>query len=100
MLRTATALGALSVSLGLALASPAVSPARAEPLNAPIQLTGPMDAVRHGGEPEDWVPEFAVAREMNAGSAATRALEEAENTPLLLQTSQPLTPDQTSEVLR
>ncbi len=57
MLRTATACAALSLSLGLGLNTPA----SADPLgDQPLQLTGPMESVRQGGQPADGVPIFRI----------------------------------------
>jgi len=63
MVRTATAIAALSLSLGLGLSLSA----SAEPLNSPIQLTGPMDAVRQGGKPSDAGPDLRVTAETPSG---------------------------------
>jgi hypothetical protein len=64
MVRTATAIAALSLSLGLGLSLSA----SAEPLNSPIQLTGPMDAVREGGTPSDGGPDLRVSEETPTGT--------------------------------
>jgi len=104
MVRTATACVALSLSLGLGL----TSIASAEPLNQPLPLTGPMEAVRQGGKPSDGVPVFRItdakpadASLVNASNGQTVTLEMVQNdVQWREQTAETLQQDGTSRTAR